>query len=98
MQVNVLRLTVSFPAVTKCNCVRETVCRQENSGVRWCLSTVLMQQTSLRSQRAQSVVGRGSRGTGEVASMRAGFRMMGRDMGGTPTCSEEAKGCRMRGD
>lgn len=39
-----------------------------------------------------------SSGTGEVASMRAGFRMMGRDMGGTPTCRGEARGCRMRGD
>lgn len=37
-------------------------------------------------------------GTGEVASMRAGFRMIGRDMGGTPTCRGEARGCRMRGD
>lgn len=39
-----------------------------------------------------------SSGTGEVASMRAGFRMIGRDMGGTPTCRGEARGCRMRGD
>lgn len=48
----------------------------------------------------QSVVGRGSRGTGEVASMRAGFRMIGRDIGGTPTCSREkgARGCKMSGD
>lgn len=38
------------------------------------------------------------RGTGEEASMRAGFRMIGRDMGGTPTCRGEARGCRMRGD
>lgn len=30
--------------------------------------------------------------------MRAGFRMIGRDMGGTPTCRGEARGCRMRGD
>lgn len=44
------------------------------------------------------MVGRGSRGTGEVASMRAGFRMIGRDIGGTPTCSGEARGCRMSGD
>lgn len=40
----------------------------------------------------------GSRGTGDVASMRAGFKMIGRVMGGTPTCSGEAKGCRIRGD
>lgn len=40
----------------------------------------------------------GSRGTGDVASMRAGFRMMGKDMGGTPTCSGEAKGWSIRGD
>ena len=45
-------------------------------------------------------VGRGvaKRGTGEVASMRAGLRMMGRVIGGTPTCSGEAKGCRINGD
>lgn len=30
--------------------------------------------------------------------MRAGFRMIGRDIGGTPTCSGEARGCRMSGD
>lgn len=30
--------------------------------------------------------------------MRAGFRIIGRDMGGTPTCRGEARGCRMRGD
>lgn len=44
-------------------------------------------------------VGRGvaSRGTGEVASMSAGLRMMGRVMGGTPTCSGEVKGCRISG-
>ena len=40
----------------------------------------------------------GSRGTGDVASMRAGFRMIGKDMGGTPTCSGEAKGWSIRGD
>lgn len=28
--------------------------------------------------------------------MRAGFKMIGRDMGGTPTCRGEARGCRMR--
>lgn len=39
-----------------------------------------------------------SRGRGEEALMRAGLRMMGRDMGGTPTCRGEARGCRMRGD
>lgn len=39
-----------------------------------------------------------SRGTGDVASMRAGFKMIGRVMGGTPTCNGEAKGCRIRGD
>jgi hypothetical protein len=45
-------------------------------------------------------VGRGvaRRGTGEVASISAGLRMMGRVMGGTPTCSGEAKGCRISGD
>lgn len=44
-------------------------------------------------------VGRGvaKRGTGEVASMSAGLRMMGRVMGGTPTCSGELKGCRISG-
>lgn len=44
-------------------------------------------------------VGRGvaKRGTGEVASMSAGLRMMGRVMGGTPTCSGEVKGCRISG-
>lgn len=43
-------------------------------------------------------LGLGSSGTGDVASMRAGLRMIGRDMGGTPTCKGEARGCRMRGD
>lgn len=43
-------------------------------------------------------LGPGSSGTGDVASMRAGFRMIGKDMGGTPTCRGEARGCRMRGD
>lgn len=43
-------------------------------------------------------LGLGSSGTGEVASMRAGFRMIGKDIGGTPTCRGEARGCRMRGD
>lgn len=43
-------------------------------------------------------LGPGSSGTGDVASMRAGLRMIGRDMGGTPTCRGEARGCRMRGD
>lgn len=44
-------------------------------------------------------VGRGvaKRGTGEVASMSAGLRMMGKVMGGTPTCSGEVKGCRISG-
>lgn len=37
------------------------------------------------------------RGTGEVASMSAGLRMMGRVMGGTPTCNGEDKGCRISG-
>lgn len=46
----------------------------------------------------QSAEGRGSRGTGEVASMRAGFRMIGRVIGGTPTCKGEARGWRMSGD
>lgn len=43
-------------------------------------------------------LGPGSNGTGDVASMRAGFRMIGKGMGGTPTCIGEARGCRMRGD
>lgn len=49
---------------------------------------------------SEGLVGLGpvSSGTGEVASMRAGFRMIGRDIGGTPTCRGEARGCRMRGD
>ena len=38
----------------------------------------------------------GRRGTGEDASIRAGFRMIGRDMGAPPTC--RGRGCRMRGD
>lgn len=42
-------------------------------------------------------LGPGSRGTGDVASIRAGFRMIGRDMGGTPTCRGEASGCKMSG-
>lgn len=48
----------------------------------------------------EGLVGLGleSSGTGDVASMRAGFRMIGRGMGGTPTCRGEARGCRMRGD
>lgn len=37
------------------------------------------------------------RGTGEVASMSAGLRIMGRAMGGTPTCSGEVRGCRISG-
>ena len=43
--------------------------------------------------------GRGvaKRGTGEVASIRAGLRMIGRVIGGTPTCRGEARGCRMSG-
>lgn len=36
-------------------------------------------------------------GTGDVASMRAGFKMIGKDMGGTPTCRGDARGCRMSG-
>ena len=40
----------------------------------------------------------GRRGTGEEASIRAGFRMIGRDMGDPPTCRGKARGCRMRGD
>lgn len=49
---------------------------------------------------SSGVVGLGldSSGTGDVASMRAGLRMIGRDMGGTPTCRGEARGWRMRGD
>lgn len=49
---------------------------------------------------SDGLVGRGpgSSGTGEVASMRAGLRMIGRDMGGTPTWRGEARGCRMSGD
>lgn len=43
-------------------------------------------------------LGPGSSGTGDVASMRAGFRMIGSDIGGTPTCRGEARGCKMRGD
>lgn len=42
-------------------------------------------------------LGPGSSGTGDVASIRAGFKMIGRDMGGTPTCKGEARGCRIRG-
>lgn len=42
--------------------------------------------------------GAGSRGTGDVASIRAGFKMIGRDMGGTPTCSGDARGWSIRGD
>lgn len=38
-----------------------------------------------------------SKGTGDVASIRAGFRMIGSDMGGTPTCRGDASGCRMSG-
>lgn len=43
--------------------------------------------------------GRGvvKRGTGEVASIRAGLRMIGRVIGGTPTCRGEARGCRISG-
>lgn len=54
----------------------------------------------LTSDRSTGSIGRGvgSRGTGDVASMRAGLRMIGRDIGGTPTCSGEAKGWRIRGD
>lgn len=53
----------------------------------------------MTSEVGMGSVGRGvaKRGTGEVASMRAGLRMMGRVMGGTPTCSGEAKGCRISG-
>jgi len=32
-----------------------------------------------------------------VASIRAGLRMIGSVIGGTPTCSGEARGCRMSG-
>lgn len=48
----------------------------------------------------EGLVGRGpgSRGTGDVASIRAGFRMIGRDMGGTPICRGEARGWMRRGD
>ena len=54
----------------------------------------------MTSEVGMGSVGRGvaKRGTGEVASMSAGLRMMGRVMGGTPTCSGEAKGCRISGD
>lgn len=100
MQINVLCLTLSYS--TSCcfisfNSVKERVSRQENGGIRW----VLFLKTSQHScafYLGQSVVGRGSRGTGEVASIRAGFRMIGRDIGGTPTCSGEARGCRISGD
>lgn len=49
---------------------------------------------------SEGLVGRGpgSSGTGDVALMRAGLRMIGRGMDGTPTCRGEARGCRMRGD
>lgn len=49
---------------------------------------------------SDGLVGRGpgSSGTGDVASMRAGLRMIGRGMDGTPTCRGEARGCRMRGE
>lgn len=33
-----------------------------------------------------------------MASIRAGLRIIGRGMGGTPTCRGEARGCRMRGE
>lgn len=54
----------------------------------------------LTSELSAGSVGRGagSRGTGDVASMRAGFRMIGNVMGGTPTCSGEARGWSIRGD
>lgn len=44
-------------------------------------------------------VGRGvaKRGTGEVASIRAGLRMIGKVIGGTPTCRGDARGCRISG-
>lgn len=54
----------------------------------------------LTSEVSAGSVGRdaGSRGTGDVASMRAGFKMIGSVMGGTPTCSGEARGWSIRGD
>lgn len=54
----------------------------------------------LTSEVSAGSVGRGAgtRGTGDVASMRAGFRMIGSVMGGTPTCSGEARGWSIRGD
>lgn len=39
-----------------------------------------------------------SRGTGEVASIKAGLRMIGNDIAGTPTCNGEVKGRKIRGD
>lgn len=53
----------------------------------------------MTSEVGMGSVGRGvaRRGTGEVASMRAGLRIIGRVMGGTPTWRGEAKGCRING-
>lgn len=53
----------------------------------------------LTSEAVVGSVGRweGRSGTGEVASMRAGFRIMGSVIGGTPTCKGEARGWRIRG-
>lgn len=59
---------------------------------------VRLQSSYLTSSEGLVGLGQESSGTGEVASIRAGFRMIGRDMGGTPTCRGEARGCRMRGD
>lgn len=53
----------------------------------------------LTSEVVMGSVGRweARRGTGEVASMRAGFRIIGRVIGGTPTCKGEVRGWRIRG-
>lgn len=60
----------------------------------WVWKLYFTSETSLGSVGREA----GSNGTGHVASIRAGLRMIGKDMGGTPTCSGEARGCRMRGD
>lgn len=57
-------------------------------------SRTIMHFFHLTSEVSTGSVGRGaeSRGTGDVASMRAGLRMIGSVMGGTPTCNGEARG------
>jgi len=57
-----------------------------------------MKFSYLTSSEGPAGLGPGRSGTGDVASIRAGFRMIGRDMGGTPTCRGEARGCRISGD